>query len=80
MASLYIKDSVTAGLVEELAARRGTTKTEAVRRAVEAELAREEPVMTVREKLDDFYRRFPPLEPTGLKADKAFFDDLSGDL
>jgi len=80
MASLYIKDAVTTDLVERLAKRRGVTKTEAVRRAVEADLAKDEPRQTAREKLEDFYRRYPQPEPTGLKADKAFFDELSGGL
>ena len=79
MASLYIKDPLTAGMVERLAQRRGTTKTEAVRRAVEAELARDEPRKTARERLEEFYRLHPLPPPTGLKADKAFFDELWGE-
>jgi antitoxin VapB len=86
MASLYIKDSRTAALVETLARRRGMTKTEAVRRAVEAELARDQEQgstacrQTARDYLDDFYRRYPIPERRAQRADKAFFDDLSGNL
>ncbi len=79
MASLYIKDERTNALVDRLARLRGISKTEAVRRAVQAELVREQSQASVRERLDDFYRRYPLPEPSGVAADKAFFDDLSGD-
>lgn len=86
MASLFIKDPATAALVDRLAKRRGTTKTEAVRRAVEADLARDEQSaprparQSARDYLKDFYRRYPVPDATGHPADKAFFDDLSGNL
>ncbi len=80
MASLYIKDERTSALVDQLARLRGTSKTEAVRSAVEAELARNRRAVSPRERLEDFYRRYPPPESSGLPADKAFFDELSGDL
>lgn len=79
MASLYIKDPETAAMVDRLARRRGLTKTEAVRRAVAADLAIDEPKLTPRERLEEFYRRHPSGEPTGLKAEKAFYDWLSGE-
>lgn len=82
MASLYIKDERTNALVDELARLRGTSKTEAVRRAVEAELEleRNRSVATPRQRLENFYKRYPLPEPSGLVADKAFYDDLSGNL
>lgn len=80
MASLYIKDERTNAMVDELARLRGTSKTEAVRRAVEAELERNRRATTPRERLEDFYRRYPLPEPSGLAADKAFYDELSGNL
>ena len=80
MASLYIKDERTSALVDQLARLRGTSKTEAVRSAVEAELARSRRTVTPRERLEDFYRRYPLPESSGRTADKAFFDELSGDL
>lgn len=85
MASLYIKDSRTAALVEKLAGVMGTTKTEAVRVAVQeklddAEIFGAPARRSAREILAEF-RRAHPLPPlTGLAADKAFFDELSGDL
>ncbi|MGT2513157.1 type II toxin-antitoxin system VapB family antitoxin [Sphingomonas panni] len=80
MASLYIKDERTGALVDQLARLRGVSKTEAVRGAVEAELARSRRAITPRERLEDFYRRYPLPESSGLPADKAFFDELSGEL
>jgi antitoxin VapB len=86
MASLFIKDPATTALVTRLARQRGMTKTEAVRRAVEAELARGEShdpaaaTQSAKEYLDAFYARYPIPRPSGRKADKAFFVDLSGNL
>ncbi|MGY4396976.1 antitoxin VapB [Sphingomonas sp. UYAg733] len=82
MASLFIKDSETAALAAELAARLGTTKTDVVRdslRRRKAELGDLPPKQDFIQWLDQ-YRRDHPLPPrTGLKADKAFFDWLSGE-
>lgn len=82
MASLFIKDAQTADSVTRLAKRLGTSKTETVRQAIRA---LEDTLPPERSK-EDFvewlvrYRREHPLPPpTGLKADKAFFDWLSGE-
>jgi antitoxin VapB len=76
---LFIRDDVTASLVAKLAQLRGITKQDAVRLAVQAELDREEAAVPIRQRLQAYWdsNRMPPA--TGLKADKAFFDDLSGD-
>ena len=82
MASLYIKDNETAELAAELAARLGVTKTEVVRdllRRQKAELMPSTPLPSMRERLDAWRRAHPLGEPTGLKADKAFFDELWGE-
>ena len=77
---LYIKDSVTAALVADLARKRGVSKQDAVRLAVEAELRRMAEVIPLRERIAA-WRKSHPLPPlTGERADKAFFDELSGDL
>jgi antitoxin VapB len=82
MASLFIKDSETAALATELAAKLGKTKTEVVRdllRERKAELTKLEPQDDIIAKLDA-WRAANPLPPlTGLKADKAFFDELWGE-
>ena len=83
MASLYIKDAETAALVARVAKRSGTTKTALVRElatAREAELDRGGRVLSSRERLERFWAEHPLPPPTGLKADKAFYDELSGDL
>ncbi|WP_082470627.1 type II toxin-antitoxin system VapB family antitoxin [Methylobacterium sp. Leaf86] len=76
---LYIKDDETAGLVVKLAKASGVTKSEAVRRAVTAELSRLTPPVPLRERLAALRARHPLPKPTGQAADKAFFDDLSGE-
>jgi antitoxin VapB len=77
---LYIKDDETAALVAALAALRGLTKQDAVKLAVKAELAREPAKPPLRERFAALRAKYPLPEATGLVADKAFFDDLSGDL
>jgi antitoxin VapB len=76
---LYIKDETATRLVNELARRRGLTKQRAVRLAVEAELAREEGAVPLRERLSRLWEANPLPPPTGQEADKAFFDELSGE-
>ncbi len=76
---LYIKDDETARLVAKLAALRGVSKREAVRMAVQAELDRAAEAIPLRERFAAL-RRAHPLPPrTGQTADKAFFDELSGE-
>lgn len=77
---LYIKDDATAALVEELARQRGITKQSAVKLAVQAELDRARDAVPLAERLEIFWREHPLPPPTGKTADKAFFDELSGDL
>jgi len=84
MASLFIKDSETAALASELAAELGTTKTEVVRDALRRRKAE---LKLPNEKKPDWlewmraYRAEHPLPPpTGLKADKAFFDEMWGEI
>ncbi|MES2755167.1 MAG: type II toxin-antitoxin system VapB family antitoxin [Pseudomonadota bacterium] len=82
MASLYIKDERTAAKVARVAARIGVTKTEAVSRAMDR---LEETLPPVNQKRDfatwlAAWRLENPLPPpTGLKADKAFFDEMWGE-
>lgn len=77
---LYIKDDSIAQLVAELASKCGVSKQEAVRRAVQAELDRAKQAIPLRERLTRFWQENPLPLPTGEVADKAFFDDLSGNL
>jgi antitoxin VapB len=76
---LYIKDERTTRLVNQLARRRGLTKQAAVRLAVEAELAREQSTVPLRERLIRLWEANPLPPPTVEAADKAFYDELSGE-
>ena len=80
MASLYVKDGEANDLAAELAERRGISKTAAVKLALRNELGRDRaaPAMPlVRDRLERFWREHPLGEPTGLVADKAFYDSLN---
>ncbi len=82
MASLYIKDEEIGDRVTEYARRLGATKTETIRRALDA---LEPSVPPAKEKrdllswLEENRRRNPLPPPTGVKADKAFFDKMWGE-
>ena len=77
---LYIKDDATAELVAQLASKRGVSKQNAVRLAVQAELDRMAAAIPLRERIAAWRKQHPMPPPTGDQADKAFFDDLSGEL
>lgn len=77
---LYIRDDATAELVAKLAKERAMTKQDAVRFAVQAELARGKEAVPLRERFASLRTTHPLPPATGEKADKAFFDELSGDL
>jgi antitoxin VapB len=78
--ALYIKDDEIAGLAAELARRKGTSKRDAVKSVIKAELERMGPELTMVEKLRQFWAENPLPPRTGKVADKAFFDELSGEL
>ncbi len=74
-----IKDEHTDFAVRRLAKLKNKSLTDTVREAVEQEYQRlrgDIPLVERLKELADRYRTFPE---TGLKADKAFFDELSGD-
>ena len=79
MASLYIKNQDTAELAEQVAALLGTTKTAAVHEALlrrKSELDAER-AASIHERLRAWRAAHPLGEPTGLEADKAFYDSLN---
>lgn len=76
---LYIKDDATADLVARLAKLRGMSKQDAVKLAVRAELDRVTGSVPLRERFAALRAEHPLPPSTGRKADKAFFDDLSGE-
>lgn len=78
--ALHIRDDETDALVRELAARKRVGLTDAVKLAVSRELERDEADRAERRrKLDELVAYVDTFPRTGEKADKAFFDQLSGD-
>ena len=65
--------------MRELARCRGVGLTEAVKQAVGAELERARLEPTMMEKIRDLQDEMASWPSSGLKADKAFFDSLSGE-
>ncbi|MGH7103185.1 MAG: type II toxin-antitoxin system VapB family antitoxin [Acetobacteraceae bacterium] len=76
---LNIRSEDVNRLAEKLAARTHLNKTEAVKRALENELSRIEQTVPLRERLRPLQDRVLARPATGLEADKAFYDELSGD-
>ena len=76
---LNIRSEVVNRLAETLAARKHVSKTDAVRLALENELRRIDEVLPLRERLRPLQDRILSRPSTGRKADKAFYDELSGD-
>ena len=75
--------SETSEQVARAAKRLGVSEDEAIRRALAELLGKPEPVPprpNLREWLAEYRRQHPLPPPTGLVADKAFYDDLSGGL
>ena len=82
---LQIRNRRVVDLAAKLAAIRHSTKTDAVLSALENELARIEGEKSLAERLKPLQERtiqdrVMSRPATGLEADKAFYDDLSGDL
>jgi antitoxin VapB len=76
--AFHVRDPETDALVRELAKQEGVGVTEAVKRAVREKLRSLEQKIPLREqvrKIQDEIAKYPK---TGLKADKAFFDEMSG--
>jgi antitoxin VapB len=75
---LNIRNEVVSQLAERLAARRQINKTDAVRIALENELRRLDEAVPLRDRLRPLQQRVLSRPATGLEADKAFYDELSG--
>ena len=77
---LNVRSEVVNQLAERLAVRIGTSKTDAVARALRNELQRIEDATPLRQRLRPLQDRVLSRPATGLEADKAFYDELNGDL
>ena len=81
--AFFIRDPATDEAVRKLAKLKNQTLTQAVRRAVENEYERERGQIPLMERLAEISRLYRAGAGTGKspgKADKAFFDELSGDI
>ncbi len=80
--AFYVKDPATDKAVRKLAKLKGKTLTETIREAVEFSLAEQarEKKLTFLERIKPIQDRIAKYPKTGLEADKAFYDELSGDM
>jgi antitoxin VapB len=76
---LNIRNEEVNRLARKLAARKHMNKTDAVKLALESELRRMDEALPLRERLRPLQDRVSARPATGLEADKAFYDELSGD-
>jgi antitoxin VapB len=76
---LNIRNEMVNQLAGRVAARRRVSKTEAVRVALENELRRLDRTTPLRERVRPLQERVLSWPSSGLEADKAFYDELSGD-
>ena len=77
--TFYVKDPATDRAVRRLAKLKGKTLTETIREAVEREFTTLDERKPLRERLRPLQERVAKAPGTGKKADKAFYDKLSGD-
>ena len=75
---LNIRNEVVNQLAERLAFRKRMNKTDAVRIALENELRRLDAAVPLRDRLRPLQERVLSRPATSLDADKAFYDELSG--
>ena len=74
-----IKDPDTDRIIRELARLKGKPILDSIREACEHEIERERRKVPLWERLQPLLDQVAAAPDTGLKADKAFFDELSGD-
>ena len=76
--TLNIRNEVVNQLAKKLAARKHLNKSDAVKLALENELRRIDEALPLRERFRPLQNRILARPATGLMADKAFYDELSG--
>lgn len=77
--AIHIRDPETDRAVRELARLRREGLTEAIRHAVEEALGHERGRQPLAERIAPLVEQFRTAPKTGRPADKAFFDEVSGD-
>jgi antitoxin VapB len=79
--AFHVRDPATDEAVRRLATLKGKSLTATIREAVEQEYERERRKIPLAERLKPLQDRLKALsKPGGLPADKAFYDELSGDF
>ena len=79
--AFHVKDAATDEAVRRLAKLKRKTLTETIREAVEHEYAGVRSEIPLIERLKPIQEELKSLsKPGGLPADKAFFDELSGEI
>ena len=79
--AFHVRDPATDQAVRRLATLKGKSLTATIREAVEQEYERERRKIPLAERLKPLQDRLKALsKPGGLPADKAFYDELSGDF
>lgn len=76
----HIKDKATDRLIRELATLKGKPIVDAIREACANEIARQRQTIPLAQRLKPIQQKIAAASRTDSIADKAFFDDLSGDL
>jgi antitoxin VapB len=77
--AFHIRDPKTDAVVRALAKDKGVSITVAVREAAEREFAERRKKVPLMERIKDITDEIAAAGKTGLKADKAFYDWLSGE-
>jgi antitoxin VapB len=77
--AFHVRDKETDRAVRRLAKATGKTLTQAIRDAVENEYDRTRAEIPLAERIKPLQARYRAFRRTRQAADKAFFDDLSGD-
>jgi antitoxin VapB len=75
---LNIRNEIVNQLAKQLAARRQVNRTDAVRIALQNELRRLDEAVPLRDRVRRLQERVLSRPATGMEADKAFYDELSG--
>ena len=79
--AFHVRDAATDEAVRRLATLKGKSLTETIREAVENEYEREYRKLPVVERLTPICAKLDAMsKPGGKPADKAFFDELSGEF
>jgi antitoxin VapB len=79
--AFHVKDPATDQAVRRLAKIKGKSLTETIREAVEEEFRREREKIPLLDRIKEIQDRVAALKgPNPLPADKAFYDELSGDI